>query len=331
MELIERAPSQADHRAQAPVGLAPQDHFSGLAGQDDPRGQGWVVRLNLRPGFDLNAYHQPVRQGYRVEATTEPCLAITVLLSGQGHSEILGAADDMQASTYRPGTLYVSLARETTRGVAVSEADTLMRLVELRMSPSFLARTGSLPLFDALFDKAGKTHPLHALSTPTLWLGQMPAPGPLLALAEAILRDVRLGGMADLRIEGQALALFDTVVALMRPPAPALLACQRDGAQLDRARLMMRARLDHPWSIAGLAKAVGLNEKRLKQGFRLRFGLPVHATLQADRLDHARQLLGSGMVSVTEASLAVGYANPSHFARLFRRAYGMLPSAMRHG
>ena len=32
-------------------------------------------------------------------------------------------------------------------------------------------------------------------------------------------------------------------------------------------------------------------------------------------------------MSVTEVSLAVGYANPSHFAFLYRRTYGETPSA----
>jgi AraC-like DNA-binding protein len=30
-------------------------------------------------------------------------------------------------------------------------------------------------------------------------------------------------------------------------------------------------------------------------------------------------------MSVTQASLAVGYANPSHFAKIFRRAFGVAP------
>ncbi len=33
--------------------------------------------------------------------------------------------------------------------------------------------------------------------------------------------------------------------------------------------------------------------------------------------------------SVTETSLAVGYANPSHFAKLFRRHYGIAPRDFR--
>jgi AraC-like DNA-binding protein len=33
--------------------------------------------------------------------------------------------------------------------------------------------------------------------------------------------------------------------------------------------------------------------------------------------------------TVTDASLAVGYANPSHFARLFRRHYGVSPRLLR--
>ena len=46
-------------------------------------------------------------------------------------------------------------------------------------------------------------------------------------------------------------------------------------------------------------------------------------------MDEARTLLRNGTTSVTEASLSVGYANPGHFARLFRRTFGIQPSAFR--
>jgi AraC-like DNA-binding protein len=36
-----------------------------------------------------------------------------------------------------------------------------------------------------------------------------------------------------------------------------------------------------------------------------------------------------GKDSITEISLSVGYANPSHFARLYRRTYGEPPHATR--
>lgn len=56
-------------------------------------------------------------------------------------------------------------------------------------------------------------------------------------------------------------------------------------------------------------------------------GSPIYAFLQRARLDRARSLIEGGGLSVTEAALQVGYSNPSHFARLFRREFGIAPSS----
>jgi len=51
-----------------------------------------------------------------------------------------------------------------------------------------------------------------------------------------------------------------------------------------------------------------------------------HITL---RMDEARRLLRETKMSVVEVALDVGYADPSHFAQLFRRETGLSPSDYR--
>jgi AraC-like DNA-binding protein len=158
--------------------------------------------------------------------------------------------------------------------------------------------------------------------------GYTPAPAAMLLEGEAIFHDALTSRSADMRIEVGALSIFDKVVAMVRAGAGQggrAPVAGRDAARLDAARSLILSDVARSWAIKDVARAVALNERRLKQGFRERFGLPIHATLQAARLEKGRGLLLSGL-SVTETSLAVGYANPSHFARLFRRAYGMRPS-----
>jgi len=43
------------------------------------------------------------------------------------------------------------------------------------------------------------------------------------------------------------------------------------------------------------------------------------------RMDEARRLLRETKRSVVDVALEVGYANPSHFARVFRRETGLSP------
>jgi AraC-like DNA-binding protein len=51
--------------------------------------------------------------------------------------------------------------------------------------------------------------------------------------------------------------------------------------------------------------------------------------LQRARLRRARLLVERSFLSVKEIMVLVGYSNPSHFARDFRREHGMAPSVLR--
>jgi transcriptional regulator GlxA family with amidase domain len=100
--------------------------------------------------------------------------------------------------------------------------------------------------------------------------------------------------------------------------------------RVEEAAALLRSDLAHPWTIAALARGVGLGEKTLKQGFREAFGVGVIGYLQDQRLWQARALMIEQGASVLGAALQVGYANPSHFARLYRRAFGVSPREATH-
>jgi len=91
----------------------------------------------------------------------------------------------------------------------------------------------------------------------------------------------------------------------------------------------MIADLSHPWSLEDLAREVGLTQKRLKAGFKVLYGFSVYAFLQEQRLLEARRMIETGAMSITQAALAVGYGNPSHFSQLFLRRFGVQPSRLR--
>ncbi|QJT10963.1 helix-turn-helix transcriptional regulator [Oceanidesulfovibrio marinus] len=83
--------------------------------------------------------------------------------------------------------------------------------------------------------------------------------------------------------------------------------------------------IENPPTLVELAKAVGMNEKKLKNGFKQVFGKPVFAYYRDYRLDKARELLESNAMTVTEAAYSIGYLSLSHFSRAFRRRFGLNP------
>jgi len=101
----------------------------------------------------------------------------------------------------------------------------------------------------------------------------------------------------------------------------------RDEEALAEAASYLEGNLDENHSLAGLSRKFALNEFKLKRGFRERFGITVFGYLRQCRMDRARQLLLSRRYTVLEVANAVGYTNPSHFARAFRGCFGLNPKA----
>jgi AraC-like DNA-binding protein len=91
------------------------------------------------------------------------------------------------------------------------------------------------------------------------------------------------------------------------------------------AKDLLMARLDAPPSLLELARLSGINDHKLKVGFRQVFGTTVFGYLHDRRLERSQQLLATGELSVTEVTKMVGFANRSHFAAAFRKRFGVNP------
>ncbi|WP_179404978.1 helix-turn-helix domain-containing protein [Burkholderia guangdongensis] len=101
----------------------------------------------------------------------------------------------------------------------------------------------------------------------------------------------------------------------------------RECRQLEAAKSLLMQDLSAPPTIAGLARAVGMNQCKLKKGFKHHFGSTIYAMFQEERMSRARQLLQRH--NVTETAMMVGYSNVSHFSAAFAKQFGYLPSRAR--
>ena len=287
---------------------------------------GRCKRLGIRPDFQLTLYDFVVPQAFASEGECGPSLCISVLLDGGGEGWLAGGEAAAQVA-YRPDTLYLCLGTVAVRGGYRLPADTRFHLVDLRFGLEFLERLGVLPMLLG----AGAGHPLHCASGPGVWIGSAPTPTPIRKAAAAILETGFTAADQDLEIEARALDILNEVLALLRRCAaggPQARPAGRELRRLSEAQELLLSQPERPWTIALLSRRVGLNEKKLKAGFKACFGETVHACLQRSRLAAAQRLLAEGR-SVTETALAVGFANPSHFAALFKRELGLPPSRYR--
>ncbi|MEH2191217.1 MAG: AraC family transcriptional regulator [Nostoc sp.] len=99
--------------------------------------------------------------------------------------------------------------------------------------------------------------------------------------------------------------------------------------RLHHAKTILNQRMPHPPSLLNLAKEIGLNDFKLKRGFREVFGTTVLGYVQSLRLEQAQQLLIGTNLTVTEIASQVGYESISHFGYLFKRQFGMTPREYR--
>lgn len=99
-----------------------------------------------------------------------------------------------------------------------------------------------------------------------------------------------------------------------------------DMANLEYARELVIRHFEQPLSIQELSRKVGINEFKLKKGFRERFGMTVFELVRKQRMEMALYYMEVQRMNVGEAAVSVGYSNVSNFATAFRKIYGYNPS-----
>jgi AraC family transcriptional regulator len=99
--------------------------------------------------------------------------------------------------------------------------------------------------------------------------------------------------------------------------------------QLRRAQEMMRSHLDEAVPLAELARASGLSPGHFARAFKQTMGQPPHRWLMEQRIDKAKQLLIGTTLSLAEIALKCGFADQSHFTRVFSRVTHSSPGAWR--
>lgn len=91
----------------------------------------------------------------------------------------------------------------------------------------------------------------------------------------------------------------------------------------------MGERMAEPLTIEVLAARVNLSRSRFSSLFTAQTGLSPMRYLQRMRLRRARLLVERSFLTVKEIMALVGYNDPSHFSRDFRREHGKAPSDLR--
>lgn len=95
--------------------------------------------------------------------------------------------------------------------------------------------------------------------------------------------------------------------------------------KIRKAKEIIISRMAEPPSLQELAAEIGLNLKKLKEGFKQIYGDTVYSFLFDYKMEHSRKLLESNQFNVNEVGLQVGYSTASHFIAAFKKKFGTTP------
>ena len=94
---------------------------------------------------------------------------------------------------------------------------------------------------------------------------------------------------------------------------------------VDRAKLVMASDLARRWTLAEIAREVGVSPVYLTQVFAQVEAVPLYRYHLRLRLARALDLLGD-YDDLTQLGLELGFSSHSHFSAAFRQAYGRTPA-----
>lgn len=128
-----------------------------------------------------------------------------------------------------------------------------------------------------------------------------------------LVRRIRRGG-------GSRLVAVESPTVAHDPAAWALV---QKALQHCRGHFHQQLRVDD------VARAVGYSSSRLSHLFSAYVGQSVADHVRSLRMARARDLLESTDLTISEVARRVGYGDPAHFSRAFKRSEGISPNAFR--
>ena len=99
--------------------------------------------------------------------------------------------------------------------------------------------------------------------------------------------------------------------------------------QERRAKEMMTACLHEDLPLSRVAMECGLSVRHFSRAFHLSAGLPPHRWLMKQRVARARDLLRARVLSLADVAHFCGFADQSHFTRVFTAIVGRSPGTWR--
>lgn len=285
-------------------------------------GEGWWDFIRLSNQLMIYSAETTYREDTWIDNPGDRWFKIRIVLSGS-----LLAAD--RSLLLKGSSAHLEVFPGKVAGGFFVKGGETLRLVGLICQPEILTQTLAL-------NPACIPHPLDILTqcafgaperaTVSLTAEVLHSANDILRAQSRLPKELRRA-----YLEAKGLEVLCIVLAQLSqesPPtdSPAVKISLRDLRRLHEARDILNEQYQSPPTIAQLAKKVGLNQTKLKSGFKMVFGSTISKTIEKNRMEAAVTLLVHTSLNISEISYRVGYEYAANFTCAFKRVYGYLPS-----
>lgn len=160
----------------------------------------------------------------------------------------------------------------------------------------------------------------------------LPIDAEIIGSARALCRSQFKGRLKLMHAEAKALELICLILAAADRLADFVRQryAETDLRRLQAAREILSTEFNPVPGTVALARRLGINETKLKRGFKALFGQALHEFGHHCRMQHALQLLQDRRLMVRHVAAEVGYMHQTTFANAFKKHFGYRPKDVRH-
>ncbi|MEM8970857.1 MAG: AraC family transcriptional regulator [Pseudomonadota bacterium] len=279
-----------------------------------------IMRTELSsPDMHVSCIAGELATPFSSPASGPPVFAITFFVSGRGRVSVDGG----RPMNVENNTAVVFYSDRHVSGHDYFEAGVYLDAIHIRLSLDYIRSATGQKLVsgtNALVVDCGR-----ADVGSVLW--GLPMSADMIKIAREISScSIEDGYLREIFMRGKVAEAFAVTFDAVRVRADSnIRLTHAHQAGVMAAKQLLDDAIDKAWTIELLAAEVELSETMLKRGFRQILGKTVRQYLREARVKHARQLMTDGH-TVTDAALAAGFQNLSHFSKSFREITGVLPS-----
>ena len=100
-------------------------------------------------------------------------------------------------------------------------------------------------------------------------------------------------------------------------------------SRLRRIQELVQANIEGELTLHEMSQLVGLSTAHFSQMFRQSTGESPHQFVLRSRIERAKEMLQAAEMRILDVAVACGFKTQQHFARVFRRVYGVSPRQYR--